>query len=524
MTLMYPWLLFFLAPLYFLYRQQHNFFDKHKKQQRDLLYLSLLFMLLALSRPVLINTLQEQKFDAQDYIIALDASYSMQADDLKPSRYDLAKKSIASIVKKLNTDRFSIFAFTTNAMLISPPTTDSTISLEALNTLEPKYILTKGTSLLSLFKSIAKTSYHHKKLLIFSDGGEDQDLAQLVSLCKKHTITPYIVATASSQGSTLKKGDKPIIDDKKNLVVSRINPLLKPLSQECGGRYYELNSLKDLSTQIISDLHEDKQSINIKTKVLRYSELYYLPLFLALITFFIAVTRFHQLYLILVLLFIPYPSHASALMDYYKNNRALHAYAEHDYLKSAQDFQEMAPSLYSYYNSATAYYKAQHYKKAIALFSKIKSPDKTIKQKLYYNMGNCAVQLKKYERAKRYYRQALQLGVDEDALHNLALLYKLGLKEQEDLSAKMPKRQKQATKQQKKADSKDQEKEKKSSSGSGSGQQASQKHAGSGQNKKKKQQQQDLKLSKKESKSDYKLGYKAYELINKGYTNEIHPW
>ncbi len=75
-------------------------------------------------------------------------------------------------------------------MLISPPTTDSTISMMALNSLEPKYILTKGTSLLSLFQSIAKTSYKQKNLIIFTDGGEDKDLASLVDICKKIASFP----------------------------------------------------------------------------------------------------------------------------------------------------------------------------------------------------------------------------------------------------------------------------------------------------------------------------------------------
>ena len=140
-------------------------------------------------------------------------------------------------------------------------------------------------------------------------------------------------------------------------------------------------------------------------------------------------------------------------------------------------------------------------------------------------MGNCAVQLKKYARAKRYYQQALLLGDDKDALNNLVVLYKLHLIEPEDLSKKMPRRQKKATKKQEQKAAKEQKQQKKKGAGSGSSQQATQKSAGSGTNKKKKQQQQeDLKLSKKENKSNYKLGYKAYELINKGYTNETHPW
>ncbi len=33
-----------------------------------------------------------------------------------------------------------------------------------------------------------------------------------------------------------------------------------------------------------------------------------------------------------------------------------------------------------------------------------------------------------------------------------------------------------------------------------------------------------MKKTAKPVSSEYKIGYKAYELINKGYTDEKHPW
>ncbi|ADN09663.1 vWA domain-containing protein [Sulfurimonas autotrophica] len=521
MTLLYPWVLFVLIPLYFLYKRDTQ--PKEKKRQKNLLYIALFFTLLTLSRPVIINAPSEQKFDAKDYIIALDASFSMQADDLKPTRYEVAKKNIAHIIKSLSKDRFSIFAFTSNAMLISPPTTDSAISMMALNSLEPKYILTKGTSLLSLFKTIAKTSYKEKNLIIFTDGGEDRDLSKLVKLCKKNSIIPYIVATGSNSGTTLKQDDKPILDNNKNLVISKINPLLEPLAKECGGKYYELNTNKDIADEIIADIKKQNSTIKSTTKVLSYKELFMFPLFIALLSFFISVTKLHQFFVFLPLLFLPYPGHTASFLDFYHNNKANQAYKSKKFITAAKEFQKLSPSPKSYYNNAVAYYKAKNYKKSIKLFSQIKSTNPKLKQNIFYNLGNCAVSLKKYNRAKHYYQKALALGFDKDAFYNLSLLYKLGLKEQKNLSDMLPKKSTQ-----KKQTAKEQQNEKKDASKSGSSksnQKASQKSSGSGKNsKKKKQENQNLQLVKHKNKSKYKLGYKAYELINKGYTNEKHPW
>jgi len=522
MTLLYPWILFILIALYFFYKSDAKPADKQKKRQKNLLYLALMFMLLALSRPVIINTPSEQKFDAKDYIIALDASFSMQADDLKPTRYKVGKKNIAHILKELNKDRFSIFAFTSNAMLISPPTTDSTISMMALNSLEPKYILTKGTSLLSLFETIAKTSYKQKNLIIFTDGGEDKDLVKLVNICKKNSILPYIVATGSNSGTTLKKDDKPILDAQKNLVISKINPLLEPLAKECGGKYYELNTDKDIAGEIIADIKNQDSNIKSTIKVLSYKELFMFPLFAALISFFVSVTKLHQLFVLVPLLLLPYPAHAASLLDFYHKDKANQAYKHKEYLSAAKEFQKLSPSPKSYYNSAVAYSKAKNYKKAVELFSQIRSTNPKLKQNIFYNLGNCAVKLKKYNRAKLYYQKALALGFDKDAFYNLALLYKLGVKEQKNLSDMLRKKsgQKKETKEQKQ----NQKKSTSKSASSKSKQKASQKSNGSGKNKKNKKENQNLQLTKHKNKSKYKLGYKAYELINKGYTNEKHPW
>lgn len=137
-------------------------------------------------------------------------------------------------------------------------------------------------------------------------------------------------------------------------------------------------------------------------------------------------------------------------------------------------------------------------------------------------MGNCAVELKKYDRAKIYYSQALALGFDEDSFYNLSLLYKLSLKEKIDVSAMMPK--KDSHKSIKDSQQSNTKKDESKSSSSKSNQKAGESSAGSSSAENKKEYQEKLEKSDKINKSQYKIGYKAYELINKGYINEKHPW
>jgi len=480
-------------------------------------------MLIAIAQPALKNSLSDEKFDSQDYIIAIDASYSMQADDLKPSRYEIANKAIKKLLKFHPKDRFTLFAFTSKALLIAPPTTDTAISTQALDALNPRYILTKSTSLKNLFLTVAKISAKEKKLIIFSDGGDEHNVGVLVGLLKKNNIIPYFVATASQRGAALKKDGSYLKNAQDALVISKINPSLKELASGSGGEYYELSDLSIINA-LSDDIKNTTSRKKNKIKVQSYKELFYIPLALALFFFFLSITRLHQLFALLpLLLLMPHKADAG-VFDFYYLHKANDAYKAKEYLKAARAFDDMSPSFRSYFNAGTAYYKAGEYHTAIKYFSLLKTPNPTLKALVYYDLGNCAVHLMQYKRAQKYYMASLALREDKDALYNLNLLRKLHLftlpSPPNALDDKKPKKLKKATKEKSKH-SKENKNNKQSSSSSNRSAQFSKNGAGSNN---KKHKSASAKKENEKSQASYKMGYRAYELINKGYTDEKEPW
>lgn len=530
MGFLYPWLFFTLIPLYFLYKKnqqsstESHFLENKKMQQRQtkLLYLSLAFLLLALTRPVIQNAPSEEKFDAQEYIIALDASFSMQADDIKPTRYEASKSLIEELLKLHPKDRFSIFAFTSKTLLISPPTTDTSISTMALDALSPANILTKSTDLKQLFLTIGKTSAQKKNLIIFSDGGDETDLSELLEICKKYSITPFIVATASKDGVALKKDGITIKDQYSSLVISRINPMLKDLATSSGGKYYTLSS--STLTQLSNDLSSNKGKKDDATiQVKSYFELYFIPLLIAIFLFFASVTKLHQLYFLTLFLFLPYSAKAD-IIDFYHFSNADKAFADKQYLQAAKEFEKATPSVQSYYNIASSYYKAKQYKKALEYFDKIQTSSKIIKQKIFYDMAGCAIHLQRYDRAEVFYEQALALGEDKDALYNLTLLQKLNLKTGVNIFDMMPPKDPQSKKNSSKKTGTVKDDKKEGGGKSGSSQQAGESSNGAGDSKKGDTQKVNQNTQKSSNAKQYQMGYRSYELINKGYTDEKSPW
>jgi Ca-activated chloride channel family protein len=514
MVFLNAWILFGLIPLYFIYKKHSNY---DTSRQTKLLHASLLFMLLAIAQPVLKHSLSQEKFNSQDYIIALDASYSMQADDLKPTRYEMAKKAIKKLLSLHKKDRFTLFAFTSNALLISPPTTDTSISLQALNTLNPNYILTKSTNLYNLFKTISKTSFKKKNLIVFSDGGDEQNIERLATLLKKSNITPYFVATATQKGAALKRDGKYLKNIHSSLVISKINPLLKDLASLSDGKYYELHSL-DIINRLSDDITEQANDKQGEVAVQSYKELYFIPLLIAFFLFFISVTKLHQLYIFLPLLFLPYRVDAG-LLDFYYLSEANSHFKEAKYKDAAVNFKHLEPSVKSYYNLANSLYKAGEYKNALRYYTRIRTAHKRMKQAIFYNMGNCALKLKKYDKARKFYIYALVLGEDRDALYNLNLIRNLKTTK----NPSMPKMQKNSQQQKKSVQSKQKNKKKSANSKSNSSKGSNKSSNGAGGDKKKKQVGSRIK-KKDHKKSNYKIGYKAYEIINKGYADEKEPW
>src|SRR5436853_7699626 len=63
-----------------------------------------------------------------DVMIALDVSKSMWAEDIKPSRLDMAKQLVTSLIDRMGDNRVGLVLFAGRAFLQMPLTTDFTVA------------------------------------------------------------------------------------------------------------------------------------------------------------------------------------------------------------------------------------------------------------------------------------------------------------------------------------------------------------------------------------------------------------
>ncbi|MDD5477473.1 MAG: VWA domain-containing protein [Candidatus Omnitrophica bacterium] len=219
-----------------------------QKLKAILLVLGLLFCSFALMRPQWGFKWQELKRKGLDIIIALDASKSMLANDIKPSRLERAKLAIGDFTQNLKGDRIGLIAFAGSAFLECPLTIDYGGFLLSLENIDVNTISKGGTSISSAIKE-AMRSYpagegKYKVLIIITDGEDHEgDPLRLAEEAKKAGIMICCIGIGTKEGELVfveqADGSKEFLKDSEgNAVKTRLNEeILQKIAIATAGTY-----------------------------------------------------------------------------------------------------------------------------------------------------------------------------------------------------------------------------------------------------------------------------------------------
>jgi Ca-activated chloride channel family protein len=185
-----------------------------------------------------------------DMVIAVDASLSMLATDVKPDRLERAKQEIRRLRALSPGDRVGLLAFAGRSYVLSPITVDEGALDLFLDNLDPSVVgqagsslsatINQGTNLLSLTKSGAD-----RALVIMSDGEAFELKDDVVAAAQKaaeqnvHLVT---VGFGTQQGSTIPihEGGRVTTktDENGQTVITHYNPeLLQMAAQAANGTF-----------------------------------------------------------------------------------------------------------------------------------------------------------------------------------------------------------------------------------------------------------------------------------------------
>ena len=117
------------------------------KKKRFFLYLfAYIFMVIALSRPIIKKGYTTIPLPKNNIVIILDASAPMKCKDIYPNRFDAAINKLTKLFKRLKTQNVSIVIVDNNPYLLNPPSNDYNSIIYLLKHLNKKYLFTSPFS------------------------------------------------------------------------------------------------------------------------------------------------------------------------------------------------------------------------------------------------------------------------------------------------------------------------------------------------------------------------------------------
>jgi Ca-activated chloride channel family protein len=209
---------------------------------------------LALARPQWGAKVETVRRRGVDVVVALDTSFSMNAEDVAPSRLEKAKSEIRAFIGKLGGDRIGLVLFAGSAVVQCPLTLDygaANLFLDAVNTqVIPEPGTALGAAIAAGTGAFSSKERKYKVMLVLTDGEDlEGEVDAAVARAREQGVIVYTIGVGTPEGRPLpvrdEKGD--VVEYRKDpsgqIVLSRLDErTLAKVAAETGGRYFRAST------------------------------------------------------------------------------------------------------------------------------------------------------------------------------------------------------------------------------------------------------------------------------------------
>lgn len=256
-----------------------------------LLMVSLFFLIIALARPQYgAKTVLVSK-KAATVVIVMDASKSMLAQDLKPSRLEKAKSVLSNLIVSCKGNKIGIIAFAGTAFWQCPITSDIFSANNFLSSVSVDNMPLGGTKIAkALDLAIDGTSEipEGAKAIILVTDGEDDDsgLHVLIEKAKKYKTKIFCVGIGKKEGSKILYNNDYMRDENGDIVLTELDEkTLQYIADGTGGEYINLSESEDSVFKILKIVDSLDKAKDDASKEIQRDEKYQIFLFFSLIAF-----------------------------------------------------------------------------------------------------------------------------------------------------------------------------------------------------------------------------------------------
>lgn len=255
--------------------------------------LVLTFFIIALARPQSGESKQKVKAEGVEIMLLVDVSQSMLAEDVRPSRLELAKKELARFMDLSGGDKVGLVAFAGSAVTLSPLTNDKNALKMFLDSLSPTAVSTQGTDFKRALNE-AKSAFNRggvdpgddgvvTRVVVIASDGEDQEKGAL-DVARELAgggVRIYTMAFGTERG-----GQIPVRDDRGNLVgtlrdkqgkevMSKVGgDTLRQIAGEGRGQFYHVTFGGDAVRAMLADLNRLQKAQFDDAEITSYDENY----------------------------------------------------------------------------------------------------------------------------------------------------------------------------------------------------------------------------------------------------------
>ena len=224
--------------------------------KRLLLILALAFIILALIRPQWDHESKETQNRGLDIIFCVDISRSMDAKDVSPSRLELAKLQMQSLLDRMKSDRVGIITFAGLASLECPLTDDHNAAKMVLNSLNSADAIREGSNMADAIDLAGKAfnAAAGNGVLVLVSDGEDLEGFSLgkISRLAASGIKVFTLSVGTSTGAVVYH---PTLHEEAFTKANFEN--MQKIASLGGGSHFNVNASESASDTFMAALREN---------------------------------------------------------------------------------------------------------------------------------------------------------------------------------------------------------------------------------------------------------------------------
>ncbi len=237
------------------------------------LYVIIFLSIIALARPRIIDNFKENSVKVIDILLVIDISSSMLADDFNPNRLEAVKLTASEFINKRSNDRIGILVFAGESFIQCPLTTDTSVLLSLINSIEiasKEYDGTAiGMAIANGTNRLRNSDVNSKVMVLLSDGTNNSgeiDPKTAAKLASEFGIKIYTIGAGTNQSYTQIPG--------RGMFANEIDEqTLQFIAKETNAKYFRATDINGL-TSIYNEIDELERSVVEVKEFIQYKELY----------------------------------------------------------------------------------------------------------------------------------------------------------------------------------------------------------------------------------------------------------